>query len=334
MFHASQNRKPELETWSGVPTSVAGVYVEPDLQQQWSPSPGAIPAAQTEEPSKDISEEASAAAATVSATKSVHNKEHTSDEHVLCHAKMAALQMENLRLRALLSKGVSPLLATEDFNDRDATSDNEPLSESAGFDGDRILIDPAVALEMTQLRARLQASEAELKTLKENVSIMTSFTGEGPLGKRLLEKCRKLLRENEQLGECLIASKLAKKEQHDLFTEEKTKFLMSQLRLLYELNTDLEGECSALSKAINRLAVTNHNLRQEVEKMDSANADLHRRLERLDRSSAAARVPANERSRPAHRGHSPRRRERSVSYEKPASSRDVERRRGGRRGDM
>eukprot|EP01054_Gregarina_sp_Poly1_P000454 Gregarina_sp_Poly_1__453@NODE_110_length_13975_cov_113_221887_g97_i0_p3_GENE_NODE_110_length_13975_cov_113_221887_g97_i0NODE_110_length_13975_cov_113_221887_g97_i0_p3_ORF_typecomplete_len337_score61_88Wtap/PF17098_5/5_5e12Wtap/PF17098_5/0_13ZapB/PF06005_12/2_8e02ZapB/PF06005_12/1_5e02ZapB/PF06005_12/61ZapB/PF06005_12/0_0025Myosin_tail_1/PF01576_19/0_0051Spc42p/PF11544_8/0_0035TACC_C/PF05010_14/86TACC_C/PF05010_14/0_021DUF812/PF05667_11/0_043MAD/PF05557_13/1_9MAD/PF05557_13/0_27CCDC92/PF14916_6/1 len=336
MFHVPPNRqvKPELEAW--------GVQASPSVSVFPDPSPeltgAALPASWSTQPQEETGvpapkETTTAVEETAAGTRKTQPKEHGNEEHLLCHAKMAALQMENLRLKALLSHGISPLLATTDFNNEPEPSDKE---EELGLEGDRVLVDPAVALEMVQLRARLQASESELKTLKENFNIMTSFTGEGPLGKRLLEKCRKLLRENEQLGECLIASKAAKKEQHELFAEEKTKFLMNQLRLLYELNTDLEGECSALSKAINRLAVTNNSLRQEVEKLDSANADLHRRLERLDRdrSSAVTRMPTTERSRPSHRGHSPRRRERTPSYEKPSSSRDLERRRGGGRRDM
>eukprot|EP01056_Protomagalhaensia_sp_Gyna25_P005323 Protomagalhaensia_sp_Gyna_25__5322@NODE_66_length_5710_cov_131_847117_g49_i0_p4_GENE_NODE_66_length_5710_cov_131_847117_g49_i0NODE_66_length_5710_cov_131_847117_g49_i0_p4_ORF_typecomplete_len273_score31_66Wtap/PF17098_5/1_2e15Wtap/PF17098_5/32MAD/PF05557_13/0_073MAD/PF05557_13/0_82CHASE3/PF05227_13/0_04CHASE3/PF05227_13/9_4e02Herpes_BLRF2/PF05812_12/17Herpes_BLRF2/PF05812_12/49Herpes_BLRF2/PF05812_12/3_2TMF_DNA_bd/PF12329_8/16TMF_DNA_bd/PF12329_8/4_8e03TMF_DNA_bd/PF12329_8/0_24TTKRSYEDQ/PF10212_ len=226
--------------------------------------------------------------------------EHSSPQHLQCHVRLALLEAENRKLK---SDRLGSLLATTDLN--------QP-GESSG--GDAVLVDPAVALEITQLRSRLQSAESELKTLKENYSIMSSFTSEGPLGKRLLERCRKLLRENEQLGECLIASKVAKKEQHEIFTEEKVKFLMSQLRLLFELNTDLEGECSALSKAVNRLAVMNNALRADIERTESHSADLQRRLERADRDRSLTTAPRAPTERSRHR-HSPPRR-RSPSYEK------------------
>eukprot|EP01053_Blabericola_migrator_P001132 Blabericola_migrator_1__1131@NODE_128_length_13299_cov_164_804867_g113_i0_p7_GENE_NODE_128_length_13299_cov_164_804867_g113_i0NODE_128_length_13299_cov_164_804867_g113_i0_p7_ORF_typecomplete_len337_score70_46Wtap/PF17098_5/91Wtap/PF17098_5/1_9e10Wtap/PF17098_5/35HOOK/PF05622_12/1_4e02HOOK/PF05622_12/0_023TSC22/PF01166_18/31TSC22/PF01166_18/6_5e02TSC22/PF01166_18/4_2Sec34/PF04136_15/6_2e02Sec34/PF04136_15/0_15ZapB/PF06005_12/67ZapB/PF06005_12/36ZapB/PF06005_12/2_3HAP1_N/PF04849_13/16HAP1_N/PF0484 len=262
---------------------------------------------------------------------------HTSEEHLMCHARMAELEMENMRLKTQLCNGISPLLTVMEFGEG-CVSDTSPSDVSSALcqKGDQVLIDPAVAQEMIALKVRLGIAEEELKKTKGDFSIMTSFASEGPLGKRLLEKCRKLLKENEQLGECVIASKVAKRDQHELFTDEKIKFLMSQLKQLYELNSDLEGECSALSKAINKLAVICSNLRADLERSEAHAADLQRRLERHDRDrslTTTSRMVASERARPTHRHSPPRRpRDHSPSYDKPSSSRDVgERgRRGGR----
>lgn len=94
-----------------------------------------------------------------------------------------------------------------------------------------------------------------------------------PLGRRLLDRCRKLLTENQQLGEAIVTSKIADADAGAIFQTEKEQFLVNQLklvnrgsidsflhngfRLLYEFNADLENECAALIKSVNRLALAN-----------------------------------------------------------------------------
>ncbi|EZG55082.1 hypothetical protein GNI_118420, partial [Gregarina niphandrodes] len=89
-------------------------------------------------------------------------------------------------------------------------------------------IDPFVVAEITELRVRLGQAENTVATLKEN-STTTSFTSEGPLGQRLLEKCRRLMKENDRLGEALVTSRISQLEQGGHFLQEKEAVMVTQL---------------------------------------------------------------------------------------------------------
>lgn len=130
--------------------------------------------------------------------------------------RVAELEYEN----ALLTLGEH----RREQHDANATATGANALESTGA-----TIDPYVAAELIELRTRLLQAESTIATLKEN-STTTSFTSEGPLGQRLLEKCRRLMKENDRLGEALVTSRISQLEQGGHFLQERDAIVTNQLR--------------------------------------------------------------------------------------------------------
>lgn len=288
------------------------------------------------------------------------------NEYTLLQAENAAWRVKNQWLSERGRDGLNELLVLGEDNIQQ--DDRGDKSLSAEIDAEDILneklkLDPLVALELRELRQRLYHSEQTVRILKEDASTCT-FTSEGPLGRRLLDKCRKLIKENEELGEALLMARITPGDNAIAFHLERERFLTNQIRSLYEYNMELETQCAGLARNLQRMENIIEGLKGENEHLHTRNNEFQRRLERSSdrersigpiggKSSAAAPTRANTSSSrngggpsdhrggrpPGGRGHSPtpspRRaggRDRSTSFD----NRDVDRRRrgGGRRGDM
>lgn len=76
------------------------------------------------------------------------------------------------------------------------------------------MVDPTINAVIIQLKKDLEDTQRKKEELEIELN-STKFTPESQLTKRLMNKCRKLLTENEELGKIISSGNIAQLE-HDL----------------------------------------------------------------------------------------------------------------------
>lgn len=117
---------------------------------------------------------------------------------------------------------------------------------------DRLLLDPAVNLEIRELRLKLAEREAEVQKLKNELRSAT-FTADSVMGLRLINKCRSLQEENADIGRMLLETQLLPLQQQVGILEKRLSFFKGQLLTLHEVNSELDRENQNLVRQVQEL---------------------------------------------------------------------------------
>jgi len=113
-------------------------------------------------------------------------------------------------------------------------------------------VDPAVNLEIKELRCCLTKEESEIRKLKDELHA-ANFSADSVIGRRLISKCRTLQSENNDLGRLMSESQLQPLQLQVVAFQKQLEFYRQQMRALQELNTDLDEENERLTRQIGEL---------------------------------------------------------------------------------
>jgi len=106
------------------------------------------------------------------------------------------------------------------------------------------LLDPAVNLIVQKLKKELETARSKLQETQEELSAW-KFTPDSVSGKRLMQRCRQLLAENEEAGKMISSGRIAKLEgelsMQKALCEEMKKNQIEMDDFVQELDDDMEG---------------------------------------------------------------------------------------------
>nr|BAN66038.1 conserved hypothetical protein [Babesia bovis] len=126
------------------------------------------------------------------------------------------------------------------------------------------MIDPVINCEILHLRKLLKEKEVELKTAKEALDAQ-NYNPQSTIGTTLLERCKLLITENEELGRIVLENKVQPLTM-DLYKErEANKVLKKQLKALHQYNIELEAEAEVMSKNLAQQKLELAALKKEME---------------------------------------------------------------------
>ncbi|MCL7025394.1 hypothetical protein MKW94_011243, partial [Papaver nudicaule] len=121
----------------------------------------------------------------------------------------------------------------------------------------RSLLDPAIHEEFTRLKNLVEEKEKQVKELQEDIDAV-NFTTQSKMGKMLMDKCKTLQKENEEIG-----TKASEVKIHELSTK---------LALQKSQNAELISQFEGLHKHMDGLT-------DDVEKSNEIVLTLQQRLE-------------------------------------------------------
>ncbi|GFE55603.1 negative elongation factor E [Babesia ovis] len=128
------------------------------------------------------------------------------------------------------------------------------------------LIDPVINCEILHLKRMLHEKDEELKAANDALEAHR-YNPQSAIGATLLERCKLLITENEELGRIVLENQVQPLTL-DLYKErEATKVLKKQLKALHQYNAELETETELMSKTIAEHKVELATLKKEYEAM-------------------------------------------------------------------
>ena len=151
-------------------------------------------------------------------------------------------------------EGVRGTLVADE--ETDLTIDSElqrmTLDQYVNSTAEDLILDPLVNAEILELRKELVAKELECQKLKDDLNTAT-FTADSVIGRRLIQKCKHLQKENHDLGRVVAESHIIPAHLGSITLEKKVKFLTEQLVMIQELNNDLDEENEKLTNELRQL---------------------------------------------------------------------------------
>eukprot|EP01071_Lankesteria_metandrocarpae_P000207 Lankesteria_metandrocarpae@DN1033_c0_g1_i2.p1 len=151
--------------------------------------------------------------------------------------------------REFLLQSVVGSLQWQLFEAQAALPTSRPQHE---VEGARLLtayLDPAVNLEIKELRARVQDEETKVKKLKDELQA-SNFSADSLMGRRLINKCRTLQAENQDLGRLLTENQLQPLQLQVVAFQKQLDFYKQQMQMMQELNADLDDENERLTQQL------------------------------------------------------------------------------------
>lgn len=113
------------------------------------------------------------------------------------------------------------------------------------------LIDPVVNSEILHLKQLLHVKDEELKAALE-AKEGQKYNPQSAVGKALLDRCRALITENEELGRIVLESQVQPLTL-DLFKERQAAMILrDQLKGLHQYNDNLEEENQTLAETLEK----------------------------------------------------------------------------------
>ncbi|KAK1427661.1 hypothetical protein QVD17_16353 [Tagetes erecta] len=144
---------------------------------------------------------------------------------------------------------------------RDLRSQLKPLSMQAR----RLLLDPAIHEEFMRLKNLVEEKDKKVKELLDNVSAV-NFTPQSKTGKNLMDKCKALQKENEEIGNQAKEGKI-----HELLMN-----IASQKSQNVELRSQYEGLCKHMEGLTNDVEKSNEMVLILEEKLSDKEAEIKR----------------------------------------------------------
>ncbi|PHJ22620.1 negative elongation factor e [Cystoisospora suis] len=143
-----------------------------------------------------------------------------------------------------------------------------------------IALDPAVSLEIQTLRQKLFETETLLRRAKEQLAAQ-NFSGQSVMGQRLINKCKTLQEENNELGRSLAETHLQPLTLEVAGLKKHVAFLRGELRQLRELNSDMDRDNETMALQLQELSTTMATVTGERDQLQQHCATLQRQVEAL-----------------------------------------------------
>ncbi|PFH36527.1 hypothetical protein BESB_047190 [Besnoitia besnoiti] len=159
------------------------------------------------------------------------------------------------------------------------------------------VLDPAVSLEIKTLRQKLFDTETLLRRAKEQLAAQ-NFSGQSVVGQRLINKCKTLQEENNELGRSLAETHLQPLTIEVAGLKKHVAFLRGELRQLRELNSDMDRDNETMALQLQELSTAVAGVTAERNQLQQEVTSLREQLEAL-RVASAANLPQNYYGSPA-----------------------------------
>lgn len=140
-------------------------------------------------------------------------------------ARVAALESENASLRGQLAKGEAHTVPI--------AGNNEPMDVPLNRFEKAEFIDEFSAQILKKCAARLDEVEEALQASRAELSL-ASFTIDSAQGRKLLQRCKQLTDENAQLGDALIATRVATLDTTLGFLTDREVFLTNHIKYVHK----------------------------------------------------------------------------------------------------
>lgn len=131
----------------------------------------------------------------------------------------------------------------------------------------QLVLDPAVNKEFQRLKQELEDERKEVKRLQEELEAVT-FTQDSKTGRLLMNKCKSLQEENEEMGKELAEGRFHKLEA----TLELSK---AQVKDLHAVVGELQEHCAALDEENDELQTQVFALRRQMRDLDNQPGHFH-----------------------------------------------------------
>ncbi|ESS30735.1 hypothetical protein TGRUB_212960 [Toxoplasma gondii RUB] len=154
-----------------------------------------------------------------------------------------------------------------------------------------VVVDPAVSLEIKTLRRKLFDTETLLRRAKEQLAAQ-NFSGQSVMGQRLINKCKTLQEENNELGRSLAETHLQPLTVEVAGLKKHVAFLRGELRQLRELNSDMDRDNETMALQLQELSTTVAGVTAERDQLQQEVTSLREQLESL-RVSGSPRQAQN-----------------------------------------
>jgi len=146
------------------------------------------------------------------------------------------------------------------------------------------IVDPMINLEIKELRTKLFEKDQEIRKLKGELQA-ANFAADSTMGRRLINKCKALQEENNDLGKLLAEDRLQPLQMQIAALQKQQNVYKHHMKQLYELNKELDDENEQLSQ---KLAHQRHIAKYAQEDAERLRMDLDRMKAQLAPSSGAA----------------------------------------------
>ncbi|CBZ51514.1 conserved hypothetical protein [Neospora caninum Liverpool] len=142
------------------------------------------------------------------------------------------------------------------------------------------VLDPAVSMEIKTLRQKLFDTETLFRRAKEQLAAQ-NFSGQSVMGQRLINKCKTLQEENNELGRSLAETHLQPLTIEVAGLKKHVAFLRGELRQLRELNSDMDRDNETMALQLQELSTTVAGVTAERDQLQQEVASLREQLETL-----------------------------------------------------
>jgi len=113
----------------------------------------------------------------------------------------------------------------------------------------RAIVDPTVNLEIKELRTKLFEKDQEIRKLKGELQA-ANFSTDSTMGRKLINKCKALQEENNDLGKLLAEERLQPLQMQIAALQKQQNVYKHHLKQIYELNKELDEENETLTQKL------------------------------------------------------------------------------------
>ncbi|CRG96945.1 conserved Plasmodium protein, unknown function [Plasmodium gallinaceum] len=143
-----------------------------------------------------------------------------------------------------------------------------------------ILIDPCINLEIKELRQKVYEITRKCNLAEEKLQ-GCNFDAQATAGQRLINKCKKLQEENYELGKTLEENNLQSLSIQILNLKQQIVFYKNELKILKELNADIDEDNELLSQQLAELTKKYTQVTEEKNELEKSNLKLNNYIDSL-----------------------------------------------------
>lgn len=137
-----------------------------------------------------------------------------------------------------------------------------------------ILIDPCINLEIKELRHKIYEITKKCNIAEEKLQ-GCNFDAQSIAGQRLINKCKKLQEENYELGKTIEENNLQSLSIQITKLKQHIVFYKNELRVLKELNADIDEDNELLSQQLSEITKKYTLLSEEKMELQKNNDELN-----------------------------------------------------------
>ncbi|ANQ11166.1 Uncharacterized protein PCOAH_00053770 [Plasmodium coatneyi] len=143
-----------------------------------------------------------------------------------------------------------------------------------------LLIDPSINLEIKELRQKIYEVTKKWNLAEEKLQGF-NFDAQSSAGQRLISKCKKLQDENYELGKTLEENTLQPLSIQIINMKEQMLFYKNELKILKELNADIDEDNELLSQQLGELSKKYTQISKEKAELEEKNLKLRNHVSAL-----------------------------------------------------